>query len=78
MWIRHVIVPGITTDEQELKDLRAFLDTLKTVDRVEILPYHTLGKVKYEKMGIPYRLEGVEPPTKEQVLLAKTILRGNI
>ncbi|MCR5786376.1 MAG: pyruvate formate lyase-activating protein [Acholeplasmatales bacterium] len=77
MWIRHVLVPGITTDEKELRDLKAFLDTLKTVDKVEVLPYHTLGKVKYEKLGIKYRLEGVEPPTKEQVQLAKDILRGN-
>ncbi len=77
MWIRHVLVPGITTDEQELRDLKAFIDTLKTVDKVEVLPYHTLGKVKYEKLGIPYVLEGVEPPTKEQVQLAKDILRGN-
>ncbi len=77
MWIRHVLVPGITTDEQELRDLKAFIDTLKTVDKVEVLPYHTLGKVKYEKLGIPYPLEGVEPPTKEQVTLAKNILRGN-
>jgi len=77
MWIRHVLVPGITTDEQELRDLKAFIDTLKTVDKVEVLPYHTLGKVKYEKLGIAYPLEGVEPPTKEQVTLAKNILRGN-
>jgi pyruvate formate lyase activating enzyme len=77
MWIRHVLVPGITTDEKELRDLRSFLDTLKTVDNIEVLPYHTLGKVKYEKLGIKYRLEGVEPPSKEQVQLAKDILRGN-
>lgn len=76
MWIRHVLVPGITTDETELRDLKKFIDTLKTVDKVEVLPYHTLGKVKYEKLGIPYRLEGVEPPTKEEVKLAKAILRG--
>ena len=77
MWIRHVLVPGITTDEKELRDLKAFIDTLKTVDKVEVLPYHTMGKVKYEKLGIKYRLEGVEPPSKEQVQLAKDILRGN-
>ncbi len=76
MWIRHVLVPGITTDECELRDLKKFIDTLKTVDKVEVLPYHTLGKVKYEKLGIPYRLEGVEPPTKEEVKFAKAILRG--
>ncbi len=75
MWIRHVLVPGITTDDEELHELKAFLDTLKTVDKVEVLPYHTMGIVKYEKLGIPYRLKGVEPPTKEQVLHAREILK---
>ena len=47
MWIRHVLVPGITTEEDELHRLRSFLDTLKTVERVEVLPYHTLGVFKW-------------------------------
>ena len=74
MWIRHVLVPGITTDEKYLKQLREFIDTLKTVDRVEVLPYHTLGVFKWKELGIPYQLEGVEPPTKEQIECAKRIL----
>jgi len=74
MWIRHVLVPGITTDEDELYRLRSFLDTLKTVERVEVLPYHTLGVFKWKELGIPYRLEGVDPPTKEQIDRAKEIL----
>lgn len=71
MWIRHVLVPGITTDERYLKQLREFIDTLKTVDRVEVLPYHTLGVFKWKELGIPYRLDGVEPPTEEQIECAK-------
>lgn len=74
MWIRHVLVPEITTDEKYLKQLREFIDTLKTVDRVEVLPYHTLGVFKWKELGIPYQLEGVEPPTKEQIECAKRIL----
>ena len=74
MWIRHVLVPGITTDERYLKQLREFIDTLKTVDRVEVLPYHTLGVFKWKELGIPYQLDGVEPPTKEQIECAKRIL----
>ena len=74
MWIRHVLVPGITTDERYLNQLREFIDTLKTVDRVEVLPYHTLGVFKWKELGIPYQLEGVEPPTKEQIECAKRIL----
>lgn len=74
MWIRHVLVPGITTEEDELYRLRSFLDTLKTVERVEVLPYHTLGVFKWKELGIPYQLEGVDPPTKEQIDWAKEIL----
>lgn len=74
MWIRHVLVPGITTDEDELHRLRSFLDTLKTVERMEVLPYHTLGVFKWKELGIPYQLEGVDPPTKEQIDRAKEIL----
>lgn len=74
MWIRHVLVPGITTEEDELYRLRSFLDTLKTVERVEVLLYHTLGVFKWKELGIPYQLEGVDPPTKEQIDRAKEIL----
>ena len=74
MWIRHVLVPGITDDEEQLKRLRSFIDTLQTVERVEVLPYHTLGVFKWENLGIPYQLEGVEPPTAEQVERAQALL----
>lgn len=74
MWIRHVLVPGITDDEEQMTSLRKFIDTLKTVERVEILPYHTLGVFKWKELGIPYQLEGVEPPTEEQVKRAKELL----
>lgn len=74
-WIRQVLVPGITDSEEDLKKTRAFLDTLKTVERVEVLPYHTMGMVKYEKLGIDYPLKDVNAPTKESVARAKEILR---
>ncbi len=73
-WIRHVLVPGITDGEENLKKLRAFTDRLETVEKVEVLPYHTMGKVKYENLGMAYPLEGVEPPSKESVERAKKIL----
>lgn len=76
MWIRHVLVPGITTDEEDLKELRKFLDTLQTVRRVEVLPYHTMGITKYEKLGIPYPLLSVAPPTEEEIQKAEHILKG--
>lgn len=74
MWIRHVLVPGITLNDLYLKETKDFIDTLKTVDKVEVLPYHTMGIVKYENLGIPYRLSGVDAPTKEEVRHAKEIL----
>lgn len=74
MWIRQVIVPSFTDDEETLKKTRAFIDTLDTVDKVEVLPYHTMGEVKYKNLGIDYPLKGVQPPEKETVNRAKEIL----
>lgn len=74
MWIRHVLVPGLTDDEGSLTRLRAFVDTLKTVEKVEVLPYHTMGAVKYEKMGLPYPLKNTPPPDKTSIERAKRIL----
>lgn len=74
MWIRHVLVPTITTDEDDLKKTKEFIDTLKTVDKVEVLPYHKLGITEWERLGIPYKLEGIDPPTDEEQKLAKSIL----
>ena len=74
MWIRHVLVPGITTDDADLEKLRDFVGSLKTVERVEILPYHTLGVFKWENLGIPYELGDVMPPTKEEIAHAEEIL----
>ena len=76
MWIRHVLVPGITDDDKALERLSAFIDTLPSVERVEVLPYHTMGEVKYQKLGYDYPLKGVQPPTKERVENAKKILRA--
>ena len=74
MWIRHVLVPGVTDDEADLRGIRAFLDTLSNVKKVEVLPYHTLGIFKWESLGIPYTLKDVFPPTAESVAHAKEIL----
>lgn len=76
MWIRHVVVKGYTDDDNELKKFSAFVKTLNNVEKVEVLPYHTLGVVKYQKMGIDYPLEGVEVPSKERIAEVKAILKG--
>ncbi|AFK85653.1 pyruvate formate-lyase activating enzyme [Thermoanaerobacterium aotearoense SCUT27] len=67
MWIRHVIVPGITDDMEEIRKLADFVSSLKNVDRVEILPYHKMGVYKYEALGIPYRLKGINPPDTSKI-----------
>jgi len=75
MWIRHVLVTGISDNDKDLADLAAFIKTLTCVQKVEVLPYHTMGEVKYEKLGIPYPLKGLQPPEKERVQNAKNILK---
>ncbi len=74
LWIRHVLVPSLTDDDAALQRLKDFIDTLKTVEKVEVLPYHTLGVVKYEKLGYEYPLKDERPPKKERVRNAKRIL----
>ena len=61
MWVRHVVVPGLTDGEDHLTALGEYIATLPGVERVELLPYHTMGVEKYRKLGIPYALEGVPP-----------------
>lgn len=74
MWIRHVLVPGRTDSDWQLRALADFVGTLKTVERVEVLPYHTLGVFKWENLGMKYPLEGILPPTQERVAHAREIL----
>ena len=74
MWIRQVLVPGYTDDEKDLLKLKEFISSLKTVDRVEILPYHNMGKYKWEELGYKYELENVRTATTEDVERAKKIL----
>lgn len=74
LWIRQVLIPGITDDEQDLLDLKDFISTLKTVEKIEVLPYHDLGKFKWEKLGCKYELEGYRTANNEDVKKAKRIL----
>ena len=74
VWIRHVVVPGITDDPGQLSRLGAFLGTLPNVKALDVLPYHIMGVVKYEEMDMPYPLKGVPPATKAQAMEAKKII----
>lgn len=77
IWIRQVLVPGYTDDEQDLIKLRDFISTLKSVEKVEILPYHDLGKFKWEQLGEIYPLENVRTANNDDVARAKKILKIN-
>ena len=74
VWIRHVLVPGGSDKDEYLHRLADFIHTLSNVERVEVLPYHTLGKFKWENLGLSYPLEGVNPPTQERIDNARKIL----
>ncbi len=74
VWIRHVLVPGGSDRDEYLHRLADFLATLTNIERVDVLPYHTLGVFKWDNLGIPYPLKGVEPPTKERIANAERIL----
>ena len=74
MWIRQVLVPGYTDDEQDLLKLKDFISSLNTVDKVEILPYHDMGRYKWEKLGLKYELDGVRIANDNDVKKAKKIL----
>ena len=76
IWIRHVLVPGITDNDEYLHKTREFIEELSNVEKIEVLPYHSMGQHKFEALGIPYQLEGVESPTAERVANATAILRG--
>ena len=73
-WIRYVLVPGYTDQQEHLHQLGAFVKDMKNVEKIEIQPYHKLGKHKYEALGWQYQLEDVEMNTAEQLTKAKKIL----
>ncbi len=71
IWIRHVVVPGITFDSDELRELGRFIATLTNVEKLEVLPYHAMGKVKYDNLGIEYSLADTKQLTKDEAELAR-------
>ena len=75
MWLRYVLVPGLTDIPEEMDQLAEFAAGLGVVERVEILPFHQLGKYKWEKLGLDYQLEATEPPSHEAIASAIEIFR---
>lgn len=78
MWIRHVVVPGITDDDNYLFQLGYFIGQFSNLKALDVLPYHTMGENKYEKLGIKYKLAGVPPMDKTILLDKKQIILNGI
>lgn len=77
LWIRHVVVPTITDDDGALYRLGYFIGGLESLKALDVLPYHTMGEAKYEKLEIPYRLHGIPAMDKQEALAKKqVILKG--
>jgi pyruvate formate lyase activating enzyme len=77
-WIRHVVVPGLTDDDEWLDALGKYVSKYSVVEKVELLPYHTMGTFKYEKLGIAYPLAGVEPLSPERLANAQSIIANRV
>ena len=77
LWIRQVLVPGFTDDEKDLIELKKFISSLNTVKKVEVLPYHNLGKFKWDNLNLEYPLKDVPPASDDDVKRAKKILGVN-
>lgn len=78
IWIRHVVVPGITDDDVYLKKLGYFIGGLKNLKALDVLPYHTMGKAKYDKLGMEYVLKDVPPMDKTKVIEKKKVILEGI
>jgi len=74
VWIRQVIIPGVTDGEEDLLELKNFISSLKTVEKVELLPYHNLGKHKWETLGFEYKLNNVRTASDDDIIRAKKFL----
>lgn len=78
MWIRHVVVPGITDDDKYLFDLGYFIGQFSNLKALDVLPYHTMGETKYEKMELEYKLKGVPAMDKDKAIEKKQIVLEGI
>ncbi|HKM03267.1 MAG TPA: pyruvate formate-lyase-activating protein [Lachnospiraceae bacterium] len=78
LWIRHVVVPGITDDDESLFQLGYFIGGLKSLKALDVLPYHTMGEVKYQNLGLDFKLKGVPAMDKNKLIDCKQIILNGI
>jgi pyruvate formate lyase activating enzyme len=76
VWVRFVLVPGLTDDPGEVAQIARFAGSLGNVERVDVLPFHQMGRFKWAKLGIKYQLDKVEPPTQEAVERVLAVFRA--
>ena len=76
VWVRYVLVPGLTDDFAEIEQIANYAADLGNVERVDVLPFHQMGKYKWHQLGIPYALENVRPPENELVERACAVFRS--
>jgi pyruvate formate lyase activating enzyme len=76
MWLRFVLVPGLTDDVEDIGRVAAFAAELGNVERVDVLPFHQMGRYKWARLGLPYTLGDVQPPTHDEVERACAVFRG--
>lgn len=74
IWIRQVLIPNYTDDRQDLLKLKDFIANLETVEKVELLPYHDMGKFKWKKLGLDYTLDNIRNTNSDDIKVAKEIL----
>ncbi len=77
VWIRHVVVPGLTLDEQELTQMAAYVARFRCVQRVELLPFHKMGEFKWASLAQPYLLSDTPEPTEEEMEKARALFRAH-
>ena len=78
LWIRHVVVPGITDSIEHIVKLANIMKKINKIEKIELLPYHTLGKEKYKKMGLSYKLNSIEPMNKNKITQLEEILNREL
>lgn len=76
VWLRHVVVPGLTDNDEHLLKLGHFLSSYKNIEALDVLPYHNMGKIKYDNLGINYPLSDTLPASKELVNKARTLIHN--
>lgn len=78
VWLRHVVVPTITDDDKYLFELGYFIGQFSNIKALDVLPYHTMGEPKYEKLGIEYKLKGIPAMDKDKVIEKKQVILDGI